>query len=66
MVCNWQCSQHLKELLDKICVAVEQKPLQHPDRMNLPESLRREKDCHQTNTKHYACKKMGVEITEAL
>ena len=47
-------------------IAVEQKPLQHPGRMKLPESLRREEIIIQPAEDITACKKMGEEITEVL
>ncbi len=47
-------------------VAVEQKPLQHPGRMKLPESLRREEIIIEPTEDIAACKKMGEEITEVL
>lgn len=47
-------------------IAVEQKPLQHPGRMKLPESLRREEIIIQPVEDITACKKMGEEITEVL
>jgi transposase len=47
-------------------IAVEQKPLQHPGRMRLPESLRREEIIIEPAEDITACKKMGEEITEVL
>jgi transposase len=47
-------------------IAVEQKPLQHPGRMKLPESLRREEIIIEPTEDITACKKMGEEITEVL
>jgi transposase len=47
-------------------VAVEQKPLQHPGRMKLPESLRREQIIIEPLEDITDCKKMGEEITEIL
>jgi transposase len=47
-------------------VAVEQKPLQHPGRMKLPESLRREEIIIEPVEDITVCKKMGEEITEVL
>jgi transposase len=47
-------------------VAVEQKPLQHPGRMKLPESLRREEIIIEPAEDITACRKMGEEITEVL
>ncbi len=47
-------------------VAVEQKPLSHPGRMKLPESLRREQIIIEPTGDITACKKMGEEITEVL
>lgn len=47
-------------------IAVEQKPLQHPGRMKLPESLRREQIVIEPAEDITACKKMGEEITEVL
>ncbi len=47
-------------------IAVEQKPLQHPGRMKLPESLRREEIIIEPIEDITACKKMGEEITEVL
>jgi transposase len=45
---------------------IEQKPLQHPGRMKLPESLRREQIVIQPAEDITACKQMGEEITEVL
>jgi len=45
---------------------VEQKPLVHPGRMKLPESLRREEIIIEPMEDTTACKKMGEEITEVL
>lgn len=47
-------------------IAVEQKPLSHPGRMKLPESLRREEIIIEPAEDITACKKMGEEITEVL
>jgi transposase len=47
-------------------IAVEQKPLQHPGRMKLPESLRREEIIIEPAQETTDCKKMGEEITEVL
>jgi transposase len=47
-------------------ISVEQKPLQHPGRMKLPESLRREEIIIEPTGDITACKKMGEEITEVL
>jgi transposase len=47
-------------------IAIEQKPLQHPGRMKLPESLRREQIIIEPTQDITACKKMGEEITEVL
>ena len=45
---------------------IEQKPLVHPGRMKLPESLRREEMIIEPTTDVSDCKKMGEEITEVL
>lgn len=45
---------------------VEQKPLVHPGRMKLPETLRREEIIIEPVEDTTACKKMGEEITEVL
>lgn len=50
----------------KTNVTVEQKPLQHPGRMKLPESLRREEIIIEPSGDFSACKKIGEEITEIL
>jgi transposase len=50
----------------KTNIAVEQKPLQHPGRMKLPESLRRQEIIIEPAEDTTACKKMGEEITEVL
>ena len=50
----------------KTNIALEQKPLQHPGRMKLPESLRREQIIIEPTGDITACKKMGEEITEVL
>jgi transposase len=47
-------------------LSVEQKPLQHPGRMKLPESLRREQIIIEPSQDITGCKKMGEEITEVL
>lgn len=47
-------------------VAVDTKPLQHPGRMKLPESLRREQIVIEPATDTTDCKKIGDEITEVL
>jgi transposase len=47
-------------------ISVEQKPLQHPGRMKLPEFLRREEIIIQPAEDITSCKKMGEEITEIL
>jgi transposase len=47
-------------------ISVEQKSLQHPGRMKLPEYLRREKILIEPDEDITFCKKMGEEITEVL
>lgn len=47
-------------------VTVDPKPLQHPGRTKLPESLRREQIIIEPDADTSACKKMGEEITEVL
>lgn len=47
-------------------VAVDAKPLQHPGRMKLPESLRREEIVIEPTADTADCKKIGEEITEVL
>jgi len=47
-------------------VAVDAKPLQHPGRMKLPESLRREEIVIEPAADTTDCKKIGEEITEVL
>lgn len=47
-------------------VAIENKPVQHPGRMKLPESLRREEIIIEPEVDTTGCKKMGEEITEVL
>lgn len=47
-------------------VTVDPKPLQHPGRMKLPESLRREQIIIEPAGNTRGCKKMGEEITEVL
>jgi len=47
-------------------VTVETKPLSHPGRMKLPESLRREQIIIEPNEDTRECKKIGEEITEVL
>jgi transposase len=47
-------------------VTVEPKPLQHPGRMKLPESLRREQIIIEPTEDTSGCRKMGEEITEVL
>jgi transposase len=47
-------------------IVVEPKPLQHPGRTRLPESLRREQIIIEPDGDTSACKKMGEEITEVL
>jgi transposase len=50
----------------KTGVSIEQKPLVHPGRMKLPESLRREQIIIEPAEDITGCKKMGEEITEVL
>lgn len=45
---------------------IEHPPLQHPGRMKLPESLRREEIIIEPAENITSCKKMGEEITEVL
>lgn len=47
-------------------LTIEQKPLQHPGRMKLPESLRREEIFIEPAQDIAGCRKMGEEITEVL
>lgn len=47
-------------------VTVDPKPLQHPGRMKLPETLRREQFIIEPAEDTSNCKKMGEEITEVL
>jgi transposase len=47
-------------------VSVEQKPLSHPGRMQLPQTLRREEIIITPGEDITACKKIGEEITEEL
>jgi transposase len=47
-------------------VTVEQKPLLHPGRMKLPESLRREEITIEPSGDLAGCKMMGEEVTEVL
>ena len=47
-------------------VVIEQKPLEHPGRMKLPEHLRREEIIIEPAADIRDCKKMGEEITEVL
>src|SRR6218665_1298425 len=47
-------------------IAVDAKPLQHPGRMKLPESLRREEIVIEPSADTTDCKKIGEEITEVL
>jgi transposase len=47
-------------------VSLEQKPLQHPGRMKLPQTLRREEIIIPPAEDITACKKIGEEITEEL
>ncbi len=47
-------------------ISVEQKPIQHPGRMKLPENLRREEIIIEPTGDTTGCKKMGEEITEVL
>jgi transposase len=50
----------------KTNITLQQKPLQHPGRMKLPESLRREEIIINPTEDITGCKKMGEEITEVL
>lgn len=50
----------------KANTSIEQKPLVHPGRMKLPESLRREEIIIEPSVDISDCKKMGEEITEVL
>lgn len=47
-------------------VAMEEKPVSHPGRMKLPESLRREEILIEPSIDTTACKKIGEEVTEVL
>lgn len=47
-------------------VTVEARPVQHPGRMRLPESLRREEIIIEPGEDTRDCRKMGEEITEVL
>ncbi len=47
-------------------VTVDAKPLQHPGRMKLPESLRREQIVIEPSQDTTDCKKIGEEVTEVL
>jgi transposase len=47
-------------------ITVEARPVGHPGRMKLPESLRREEIIIEPNEDTSGCKKMGEEITEVL
>lgn len=51
---------------ERVTVAVEKKPLQHPGRAKLPENLRREEITIEPLADIRGCKKMGEEITEVL
>jgi transposase len=50
----------------RINVTVEPKPITHPGRMKLPDSLRREEIIIEPSADIAGCKKMGEEITEVL
>ncbi len=50
----------------KTNTTIEQKPLNHPGRMKLPENLRREEITIEPLADTTGCKKMGEEITEIL
>lgn len=50
----------------KTNTAVEIKPIAHPGRMKLPDSLRREEIIIEPSADTSTCKKMGEEITEVL
>src|SRR5690606_4047712 len=50
----------------KTTTVLEQKPLSHPGRMKLPESLRREQIVIEPGIDTADCKKIGEEITEVL
>lgn len=50
----------------KTNIAVEQKPLQHPGRMKLPDTLRREEIIIEPTEDITGYKKMGEQITEVL
>lgn len=50
----------------KTTAVIETKPLSHPGRMKLPESLRREAIIIEPAADTAGCKKMGEEITEVL
>ena len=47
-------------------ISIEQRPLTHPGRMKLPETLRREEIIIEPAEGTIDCKKMGEEITEVL
>ena len=63
-VCNLADAQKITYI--KTNTTIEQKPLVHPGRMKLPESLRREEIIIEPAEDLSGCKKMGEEITEVL
>jgi transposase len=63
-VCNLADAQ--KITYTRANTTIEQKPLAHPGRMRLPESLRREEIIIEPAGDLSGCKKMGEEITEVL
>jgi transposase len=59
-------SQAKKISYTRTSLLVDQKPLQHPGRMKLPETLRREEIIIEPAEDISSCRKMGEEITEVL
>jgi transposase len=62
--CNIASAQKIS--YTKTNITVEQKPISHPGRMKLPDSLRREEIMIEPAEDITGCKKMGEEITEVL
>lgn len=65
-IANLHTAAPTQIIYTKTKVTIEQKPIVHPGRMKLPESLRREEIIIEPMEDTSGCKKMGEEITEVL
>lgn len=65
-IANLHTAESTQITYTKTKTTIEQKPIVHPGRMKLPESLRREEIIIEPTEDTSGCKKMGEEITEVL